>query len=115
MGKGTGNKDTVETVRALDIATGTIYSFPVTYRFGAFPKHMFAPPFFTDAKAFALSRQLSDASVGQTVFIEWALDRFYVKDDQTGEFVLGSTVWRKSKMLGPDEGDEGCKSNTQES
>lgn len=115
MGKRTNDKDTPSTVRALDIATGKVYYFPATYRFGVFPKHMFAPPFFTDTEAFVTNRQLVDVDVGQTVFIEWVLDRFYTKEPQTDEYVPGSTVWRKSRVLAPDEEGEGCRLSTQES
>lgn len=86
-------------VRAFDFGTEKVYNYSEAYRFAVDPRHMHAPPNFTDNTAFVEYKYLRDAHVGDVVFIEWPLDRFYALDAATNEFVPGPTVWRKSKIL----------------
>ena len=93
---------TVKKVKALNLATDQVMVYSANYRFALDPKHMFAPPFFTDATAFVDNeiKPLIQAIPGDEVFIEWIGDRFYVLDQETGEYVPGPTVWRRSKIIG---------------
>lgn len=87
-------------IKALDIGTGTVFNFSSSYRFGVNPKYIHAPPNFTVEAAFAEFNYLKFAPVGETVFIEWPLDRFSVLDAETNQYVPGPVVWRKAKILG---------------
>lgn len=97
-----GDVKTVKKVKAVNLAMEQVLVYAASYRFSTGPKHMFAPPFFTDASAFADGdiKPLICANPGDEVFIEWALDRFYVLDQETGQYVPGPTVWRRSKIIG---------------
>lgn len=86
-------------VRALNVATGQVLIYSPSYKFGVEPKHLFAPPNFTDVSAFDRHFFLRDAVVGSTVFIEWPMDRFCTVDSEANKLIAGSTVWRKAEVL----------------
>lgn len=93
-------------IRALDVATNKIFIFPATYQYGVNPSYIFAKPYFTVSYAFEEKKSLSDASVGETVYIEWVLDKFYVFEKDNEMPVPGPTVWRESTVLGPHTDNE---------
>lgn len=92
-------KKSKQAIKAINLATNETFIFPASYRYGTDPKHMFAPPFFTDETAFHTHGMLKDAPIGSEVYIEWCRDKFYSLDINTKEYVPGSTVWRKSKVI----------------
>lgn len=87
-------------IKALNIATGETFCFEPTYRCGFDASYIHAPPFFTDEDAFNTIVPLCEARIDDTVFIEWHHDRFYELDEDSKEYVPGSTVWRKSRVIG---------------
>ena len=86
-------------VKARNLATGEVFNFSPQYRFGKDPKHIYAPPNFTDETAFPTCMRLKEAQVGDEVFIEWRSDRFYALDLDRKEYIAGPTVWRRSQIL----------------
>lgn len=86
-------------VKALNIATGQNFYFSPSYRCVGSTTHLFAAPHFTDATAFTEVKRLGTVNPGEIVFIEWHHDRFYALDRETGEHIVGPTVWRISQVL----------------
>lgn len=87
-------------VRALDFGTNIIYIFSEKSRFTVNPSHLFSPPNFADETAIQEWDLLKNAKPDDVIYIEWACDRFYSLNIDTGEYVRGPTVWRKSKVMG---------------